>query len=108
MAIDFQDVAEGVFQIDHAVWLLARKILAYGHALLATSGNYFGGQSFDIWILDAEVEYTGLPVLEVVLRLLGIAKLKDLYADPITCGQVRNTERTPAGTKYIGTHDSDS
>ena len=80
----------------------------YGHALLATNGNYFGGQSFDIRILDAEMEDTGLPVLEVVLRLFGIAKLKDLYADPITCGHVRNTERTPAGTKYIDTHDSDS
>lgn len=74
-----------------------QEILAYGHALLATSGNYFGGQSFDIWILGAEAEDAGLPILEVVLRLFGIANPK-ISADPITCGQVRNTERTPAAT----------
>ena len=93
MAVDLQDVAEGIFHIDHAKRLLTRKILAYRHALLAAGGDDPGGEAFHVGVLDAEVKYAGLPVFEVVAGLLGVAEFEDFHPDAVAGRQVSDAER---------------
>ena len=71
------------------------EILAYGHALLATSGNYFGGQSFDIWILDAEA----MPVFQYSKLFCGFSALRTQRSlpirSPVDRGAIRNEPQPP-------------
>ena len=56
MAVDFEDDAEGVLDIAHAIGLLARVIFADRHALLAAGGDDLFDQSLLV-TLDNGMRY---------------------------------------------------
>ncbi len=83
VAVDFEDDAERVFDIDHAIGFLARKIFADRHALLAASRHDLFDQTFHVRILNAEMEGAAALVIEALVRRVIIRKFKNFDTDPV-------------------------
>ena len=105
MAVDFDDVSERIFHVNHAVGLFARIVVArLFHTSLAASGDYVLGEFFDVGVLHAKVKDTGFPVFKVIFRLGLVLKLKQFDTNSVTGGYVGNLEASPSGAEHIRAH----
>ena len=107
MAVDFEDDAERIFDIAHAIAFLAGVIFADRHPLLAASRHDLFDQAFNVGVLDAEVERAVALVVEIVLRRVVFRKLENLDADTVGSGQMGDLQRFPVRAEHVGAHHAD-
>src|SRR6266545_1987205 len=107
VAVDLDDVAERVLAVDHPVGLLTGVVVAHRHPLLPTGGDDPRGESLEVRILDAEVEYAAFPVLELGTWRLRLAELEELDADPVGRREVGDLEAPEARAEDVLAHDPD-
>lgn len=81
MTVNLKNIAERVFHIAHPIRLVSRIIFADWHALFAAMGYDLFHHSFNVWILNAEMEESGLPEFEIIFWLFIIRKLENLDSD---------------------------
>lgn len=107
VAVELEDDAERVFDVDHPVGLLPWEVFAYRHALPPASFDDPLGQSFDVRILHREVECAMALVLEFILGRVVTGELEELDANAIGSRHMRDLERAPPGAENVCTHDAD-
>src|SRR6266540_4983040 len=107
VAVDLEDVPEWVLAVDHPVRLLAGVVVPHGHPLLASRFDDALRESFDVGVLDAEVEHACFPVLEIAPRRLGSAELEKLDSDPLGRREVSDVEADEVRSEHVPTHDAD-
>ena len=86
MAVELEDDAEWVFDVNHPVRLRPREVLAHRHTLPPAGFNDPLGQIFDVRVLHREVESAAALVLELLPGRVVARELKYLDPDmPTTC-----------------------
>tara|TARA_B110000879_G_C11026430_1_gene453048 strand:+ start:106 stop:585 length:480 start_codon:yes stop_codon:yes gene_type:complete len=106
VAVDLENDAKGIFDIDHTIRFFVWIIIADWHALF-TSGLYNPfDKSFDIRVLNAKVERAVLAEIDIVFGRVIAIELKKFKAYPICRCKVCDAQFFPARTKHIGTHDA--
>ncbi len=105
--VDFDDVAEGIFAIDHSVRFFTGEVLANWHALLATVGNDPFGKTFHIRVLNAEVKHTRFPIFKIVGGSLRVLEFEDFDADLVAGRKMSDSETSPTFAEDVVAHDTD-
>src|SRR5215212_5955860 len=108
VAVDLDDVAEGVLAIDHAIGLLSWIVVAdLSHALAPAMLLDELDATLEVGVLDAEVEQAGTPVLEGAALGLGARELEELEAGAVGRGEMGDAERAPALAEDVVAHLAD-
>jgi hypothetical protein len=56
VTVNFKDVSERIFHVDHSIGLFTRIIKSrFSHTFFSSCGDNFFSQTFYIWILNTEV-----------------------------------------------------
>src|SRR5271166_5167515 len=108
MAIELDDVAEGVLAIHHPVGLLAGIIVSHLlHPLTAAERLDQLDASFQILVLETEVKQARPPVFERLLFRFGPWELEQFDADAVSGREMGNAEAAPTRPEDIVAHLAD-
>ncbi len=106
MRVYFKNDTKWIFYIAHAIWLLSWVVFFNGHTLLTTVGYDLFYETFDIGILDTEMEETCILVLEFRVFFVIICKLKELNTDAIRRDEMSDFEIAMTFTENLFAHDA--
>ena len=104
MAVDLENDAKRVLDIDHPVGFFVWKILPHGHALCAASGQDFREQTFEIRVLYGKVKHAVLAKRKVIVGRAVAIKLEEFKTNSVGGRQMGNAQLRSASPENIRAH----
>ena len=97
VAVDFQNIAERVFHVDHAIRLFPRIVVARClHPSFTTCCDDLFGQFLDVGVLHRKMEYACFPVFKIIFWIFLVPEFKQLDADTVARLQVGDAKTLPS------------